>query len=266
MVTATMETEKSSSAPHHAAPEPNRKAAQFQYMSKCEDASTVQRVFECNLAVPANVTWGELLTLSTDFQKYSVDFSKVTCTAAYSLSPQLPASLPATTSLLVILAPVYSSPIMELKVKVAGQFDDIGLYDLGAELVCISKEAVWELNLLWNPDLKLNMWDANGGTKTNTGVVENLELTIAGISIFMHAWIIDKAPYHLLLGWPFQVAAQCDTEDIGETLIIFDPKKPGHHIRVPMAPHCANELHHFKSFLRLSQDLKVNLFGLQQDT
>jgi hypothetical protein len=35
---------------------------------------------------------------------------------------------------------------MELKVKVAGQFDEIRLYDSGAELVCISKDAVRELN------------------------------------------------------------------------------------------------------------------------
>ena len=62
--------------------------------------------------------------------------------AAYSLSPQLPASLPMAMTLLTTSVPVYSSPIMELKVKVVGQFDDIGLYDSGAELVCISKEAV----------------------------------------------------------------------------------------------------------------------------
>ncbi|KAF8514626.1 hypothetical protein JB92DRAFT_2586920, partial [Gautieria morchelliformis] len=103
---------------------------------------------------------------------------------------------------------LYSSPIMELNVKVAGQFNKVGLYDSGAELVCISKEAVKELNLPWNPDLKLNMRDVNGGTKTNTGVVENSELTIVGISIFVHAWIIEKAPYHLLLGRPFQRAVQ----------------------------------------------------------
>ena len=60
----------------------------------------------------------------------------------------------------------------------------------------------------------------------NTGILENLELTIAGISIFVHAWIVNKAPYCLLLGQPFQMAAQCDTKDVGETLIVFDPKKP----------------------------------------
>ena len=218
--------------------------AQYQYTSKCDDASAVQHVFKRNLATPANVTWGELLVLSPDYRRYNVDYSKVSHTAAYSLSPQLPASLPTTTSLLITSVPVYSSPIMELKVKIAGQFDDIGLYDLGVELVCISKDAVQELNLPWNPDLKLNMRDVNGGTRTNTGVVENLELVIAGISIFVHAWIIEQAPYCLLLGQPFQVAAQCDTEDIGETLIIFDPKKPGCHIHVPMEPHQESDFHH----------------------
>ena len=220
------------------------KKAQYQYKSKCDDSSAVQRVFEKLMSARVDVSTGELMALSPDFHKYTVDFCKVNRTAAYSLSLQLPASLPTTTSLLVTSAPVYSSPIMELKVKIAGQFDDVGLYDLGAELVCISKDTVQELNLPWNPDLKLNMRDANGGTRLNTGIVENLELTIAGISIFVHAWIIDEAPYRLLLGRPFQVAAQCDTEDIGETLIIFDPKKPGRRLHVPMMPHRAGDLHH----------------------
>jgi hypothetical protein len=85
------------------------------------------------------------------------------------------------------------------------------------------------------------MRDANGGTKMNTRVVENLELTIAGISVFVHAWIIEKVPYRLLLGQPFQVTAQCDTEDVGEMLIIFDPKKPGRRMRVPLTPHHTGE-------------------------
>ena len=116
----------------HIPSEVNKKAAQFQYSSNCDDPSAVQRVFECTLAAPANISVGELLSLSPDYQKYNVDFCKVNRMAAYSLSPQLPASLPTATTLLTMSAPVYSSPIMELKVKVTGQFDDIGLYDSGA--------------------------------------------------------------------------------------------------------------------------------------
>ena len=122
----------------HVPSEGNKKAAQFQHSSKCDDASAVQWVFECTLVVPANISVGELLSLSPDYQKYNVDFCKVNRMAAYSLSPQLPALLPMATTLLTTSVPVYSSPI----IKVAGQFDDIGLYDSGAELICISKEAV----------------------------------------------------------------------------------------------------------------------------
>ena len=103
------------------------------------------------------------------------------------------------------------------------------------------------------------MWDANGGTRTNTGMVENLELMIAGISVFVHAWIIEEAPYHLLLGKPFQVVAQCDMEDVGGTLIIFDPKKPGQWMRVPMTPHHAGEFHCAHLALTVPSLLSANL-------
>ena len=98
------------------------------------------------MAVKADVSMAELMALSPDFHKYTVDFCKVNRTAAYSLSPELPASL-TTTNLLATSAPVYSAPIMELNIKVVGQFNEVGLYDSGAELVCISKAAVKELNL-----------------------------------------------------------------------------------------------------------------------
>ena len=233
------------------------KPPQYTYKSKCDDANAVQRVFDRVMAARADVSLAELMGLSLDFCKYTVDFCKVNQTAAYSLSPELPSSL-TTTGLLVTSALVYSSPIMELPVKVTGQFNVVGLYDSGAKLVCISKEAVKELNLPWNSDLKLNMRDANGGTRTNTGIVENLELTIAGISIFVHAWIIDEAPYRLLLSWPFQMAAQCNTEDVKETLIVFDPKKPGRRVWVPMTPHHSSKHHQMHLLLTAPSSLPIS--------
>ena len=178
----------------HVVLEPNKKPAWFQHMSKCDDPNMVQHVFQCTLAAPANISVGELLSLSPNYQKYNVDFCNINWTAAYSLSPQLPTSL-STATTLSTSAPMYVLLIMELNVKVAGQFNNIGLYDSGAELVGISKEAVWELNLPWNPNLKLSVWDANGDMKMNKGVVENLELMIVGISVFAHMWIVKKVPY-----------------------------------------------------------------------
>ena len=81
------------------------------------------------------------------------------------------------------------------------------------------------------------MRDANGGTKMTFGVVENLDIQINGISILVHAWIIEDPPYRLLLGRPFQLAASADTEDTGDILIIMDPDHPGHCLRIPMRLH-----------------------------
>ncbi|KIJ32639.1 hypothetical protein M422DRAFT_265521 [Sphaerobolus stellatus SS14] len=67
-------------------------------------------------------------------------------------------------------------------------------------VVCISEIAAKELGLPFSTDLQLSMRDANGGTKATFGIIKNLELTIGGVSICVHTWIIKDAPYHLLLG------------------------------------------------------------------
>ncbi|KAF8577299.1 hypothetical protein K439DRAFT_1258718, partial [Ramaria rubella] len=94
--------------------------------------------------------------------------------------------------------------IMELDVRIGGKHPEVGLYNTGAELVCISMVTARELHLPFNPDLKLTMCDANRGLKMTFGVMENLEINIGGISIMVHAWIIENTPYQLLLGHPFQ--------------------------------------------------------------
>ena len=90
------------SVPTLAGADPTKKH-QYQYKSKCDDSSAVQRVFEKLMPAKVDVSTGELMALSLDFRKYTVDFCKVNRMAAYSLSPQLPAALPTTTSLLVVM-------------------------------------------------------------------------------------------------------------------------------------------------------------------
>ncbi|KIJ51960.1 hypothetical protein M422DRAFT_99575, partial [Sphaerobolus stellatus SS14] len=101
--------------------------------------------------------------------------------------------------------PLHTAAIMELDIKIQGKYSEVGIYDSGAELVCISETAAKEMGLPFSCDLQLNMRDANGGEKTTFGIIENLELVIGGISVYVHAWIIRNAPYRLLLGRPFQI-------------------------------------------------------------
>ncbi|KIJ47688.1 hypothetical protein M422DRAFT_98498, partial [Sphaerobolus stellatus SS14] len=98
-----------------------------------------------------------------------------------------------------------TASIMELDVKIQGKHTEVGIYDPGAELVCISETAARELGLPFSTDLQLTMRDTNGGSKATFGIIENLQLVIGGISVYVHAWIIKNAPYRLLLGRPFQI-------------------------------------------------------------
>lgn len=142
------------------------------------------------------------------------------------------------TALLTKAAPFYTAPIMEIDIKVEGKHLEIGLLDCGSELVCISEVAAKEMGLCFSSNMQLNMCDANGGSRVTFGVVENPQLDIGGIiSVFVHAWIIRNAPYQVLLGRPFQIAVQADTEDFGTTLVIQDPLRPGFKLHVPMQSH-----------------------------
>ncbi|KIJ22800.1 hypothetical protein M422DRAFT_100377, partial [Sphaerobolus stellatus SS14] len=101
----------------------------------------------------------------------------------------------------------YNNPPVgvDLDVKVQGKYAEVGIYDSGAELVCISEIAAKEMGLPFSCDLQLNMRDANGGERTTFGIIENLQLVIGGVSVYVHAWIIQNTPYRLLLGRPFQI-------------------------------------------------------------
>ena len=223
-------------------PEPEKKSGQFHYKTKVEDPDIVQSLYNRAMGTSISVTPGELLAVSPDLRRLFVDSCKVNRIPVYSATMGPVSSPLDAASLVAQVTPLYTAPIMELDVKLAGKHPEVGLYDTGAELVCISATAAKELKLPFNPDRSLCMRDANGGTKTTFGVVENLEVQINGISILVHAWIIENPPYRLLLGRPFQVAASADTEDAGDVLIIVDPGKPGHRLRIPMRAHNSSHL------------------------
>lgn len=126
------------------------------------------------------------MAVSPDLRRLFVDSCKVNCIPVYSATAEPVSSPLNVTSLVAQVTPLYMAPIMELDVKLAGKHPEVGLYDTGAELVCISATAARELKLPFNPDRSLCMQDANGGTKTTFGVVENLEVQINGISILVH--------------------------------------------------------------------------------
>ena len=173
-------------------------AGKFQYKSKVEDNTTAKQLYDRALALSISVTPGELLAISPDIWKLFVESCRVNRIPVYSATGEVSKELPTTMVLMAAPVPMYTAPIMELDVQLGGKHPEVALYDTGAELVCISTAAAKELQLPFNPDLKICMRNANGGTKTTFGVVENLEVGINGISVLVHAWIIAL----LSSSWP----------------------------------------------------------------
>ena len=116
-VTTTTSSPASGSAANH--PSSNdKKPPQFHYKAKVEDSEITQRVFDRIMESPVTVSQGELLALAPDIQKLFVDGCKVNRIPVYSATSAPVESTQSATVLLSKGAPSYTSPIMEIDIKI----------------------------------------------------------------------------------------------------------------------------------------------------
>ncbi|GJJ07908.1 hypothetical protein Clacol_002114 [Clathrus columnatus] len=171
----------------------DKKAPQYQYHSKMEDSTMAQTVFDKIMDNPITLPTCELITISPDLQKLFIDTCRVNKIPVFSTPTK--SSAIATAHSIVTSVALRTAPIREFDLYVQGKHLESGIYDPGAELVCISEQAAKELGLAFSTDYQLSMKDANGGIKDTFGIIENLELMISGKSLFVQAWIVRNAPY-----------------------------------------------------------------------
>ncbi|OAX30861.1 hypothetical protein K503DRAFT_704715 [Rhizopogon vinicolor AM-OR11-026] len=97
-----------------------------------------------------------------------------------------------------------ATPLCELKV-LNSIHEEVGLLDEGSELVVIHKDVWKKMRAPINKDgICMCMQTANGSSQDMSGCLEMLEIDVDGIKTWAHAYIIADAPYHLLLGHPWQ--------------------------------------------------------------
>jgi hypothetical protein len=122
--------------------------------------------------------------------------------------------------------------------KIEGLHEVECILDSGSQIVSIS-EAVWhtlncELNLLW----KITMQLANGLRDESLGLIENLELEIGGMKLFVQAHIIRNPAYDVLLGRPFDVLTTSHIKkyrDKSQTITLTDANS-GKMVSIPTVP------------------------------
>jgi len=68
--------------------------------------------------------------------------------------------------------------------------------------VIVREDLCKELGLEVNKKRRITMQMANGGKEEMQGCVEYLELEVGGVKTYAHAFVVQSAPYWLLLGRP----------------------------------------------------------------
>jgi len=101
-----------------------------------------------------------------------------------------------------------------------------GILDMGSEIVAISK-SVWEKSgerLTTNDELAIK--SANKIVASTLGVVNNLKIVVGGAVCYVQAYVVDNAPFELILGLPFLSVAEAATKyfsDGSSSLCISPP-------------------------------------------
>ena len=97
--------------------------------TKVENPDITQSLYDRAIGASISVTPGELLAVSPDLRKLFVESCKVNRIPVYSVTAETISTPLTATSLAAHVPPLYTALIMELEVKLAGKYSEVGLYD-----------------------------------------------------------------------------------------------------------------------------------------
>lgn len=177
----------------------------------------LQRILD--VEVP-NIKICDLLSLSGELRREMVENTRThkspTVGAALVAVPDVPLE--------------FSTPLQEVEVLVMGKQREVGLLDEGSEIVVVREDLCRELGAEVNRERRMTMQTANGGKEDLLGCVEYLELEVGGVKTYAHAFVVREAPYHLLLGRPWQKGVKLgkvEREDGSMDVVVTDPGEEG---------------------------------------
>ena len=77
------------------------------------------------------------------------------------------------------------------------------IVDPGSSVISISEDLVKRYHIPYDPEKKIFMQSANGQTDGTLGLVRNLPIEFAGITVYLQLHVVRDAPFEILLGRPF---------------------------------------------------------------
>jgi hypothetical protein len=130
----------------------------------------------------------------------------------------------------------YTLPLCEVDVVINDKAVDAGVLDQGSQIIAIRADLAREVGAIINTKNCLEMEGANSSTSWTLGCAEHLQMSIGNIKFQVHAYVIENAPFRLLLGRPFHnllLSRLKDNTDGSVNLSIHDPANQNHIIQVP---------------------------------
>jgi hypothetical protein len=77
------------------------------------------------------------------------------------------------------------------------------LLDNGSMIVSMARECAVHFGLTWDPSIRINMESASNHLEKTLGLARNVRFGIGGINVFLQVHVLEKPPYKILLGRPF---------------------------------------------------------------
>jgi hypothetical protein len=128
-----------------------------------------------------------------------------------------------------------SVPLAETDVLVNGDITVSALIDDGCQVIVVHQDLWRELQIAKHPQEALRLESVDQNVSITQGRIRNLPVTMGGITFYLQAQVVSKAPAGLILGKPFMALANAWTETFEDgftTLCLRDPNSPEHRIMV----------------------------------
>ena len=129
--------------------------------------------------------------------------------------------------------------MQEIDIDFSNGVSEPGLLDPGSQIVVIQQDLAKEINAQVSPGLRIEMEGANSHTNWTLGCAESLSMQIGGIPFKLHAHVVERAPFRLLLGRPFTHQLLCCLEDLPSGKVevsIRDPRDISCRVYIPSRP------------------------------
>jgi hypothetical protein len=109
----------------------------------------------------------------------------------------------------ILHKPKYLLPLLKIDITLSRSISEPTVLNPGLQIIIIWRDLAQEVNMCINSSQHLEMEGANSIMNWTLGCAEYLSIQVRNVPLKVHAHVVEKAPFHLLLGHPFQCTTLC---------------------------------------------------------